>query len=95
MGTSDMGTSNSAAPTAGVVVQCANLKAYLELLINFSPVKQDVLHEHIIYEVWLPECCILLSLQESGQREEDDDCAVPVGSPYLDMLLYLFQWKAF
>ena len=27
---------------------------HLQLLIHFSPVKQDILHEHVIYEIWLP-----------------------------------------
>lgn len=89
-----MGKSNSAALVLVVRVQCANPKAYLELLVNLSPVKQDVLHEHIIYEVWLPERCILLSLQSNRQRA-DAHCAVTAGSPYLGMLLYLFQREAF
>ena len=89
-----MGQSNSAALVLGVIVQCANPKAYLELLVNFPPVKQDVLHEHIIYEVWLSERCILLSLQDNGQGA-DAHCAVTAGSPYLGMLLYLFQREAF
>lgn len=58
-------------------MQCATLKAYLKLLVDFSPVKQDVLHEHVVYEVWLPERCIVLSLQDNRQKD-DVHCAVTV-----------------